>query len=66
MKVSIIGAGRNNNGIGEYIAKYFHKNNVTVISVLGTTTKTARHASTRLKRYGIQASAYTDFDHMIE
>ena len=66
MKVSIIGAGRNNNGIGEYIAKYFHKNKATVISVLGTTIKTAQHASTRLKRYGIQASAYTDFDHMIE
>jgi Oxidoreductase family, NAD-binding Rossmann fold len=66
MKVSIIGAGRNNNGIGEYIAKYFHKNKATVISVLGTTKKTAQYASTRLKRYGIQASAYTDFDHMIE
>jgi len=66
MKVSIIGAGRNNNGIGEYIAKYFHKNKATVISVLGTTKKTAQHASTRLKLYGIQASAYTDFDHMIE
>ena len=66
MKVSIIGAGRNNNGIGEYIAKYFHKNKATVISVLGTTIKTARYASTRLKRYGIQASAYTDFYHMIE
>jgi GFO/IDH/MocA oxidoreductase family protein len=66
MKVSIIGAGRNNNGIGEYIAKYFHKNKATVISVLGTTNKTARHASTRLKRYGIQASAYIDFYHMIE
>ena len=66
MKVSIIGAGRNNNGIGEYIAKYFHKNKATVISVLGTTKKTARNASTRLKRYGIQASAYIDFYHMIE
>ncbi len=66
MKVSIIGAGRNNNGIGEYIAKYFHKNKATVISVLGTTKKTARHASTRLKRHGIRASAYTNFYHMIE
>ncbi len=66
MKVSIIGAGRNNNGIGEYIAKYFHKNKATVSSVLGTSIKTARHASTRLRRYGIQASAYIDFFHMIE
>jgi hypothetical protein len=66
MKVSIIGAGRNFNGIGEYIAKYFHQNKANVISVLGTTKKTARHASTRLRRYGIQASAYIDFNHMIE
>lgn len=66
MKVSIIGAGRNNNGIGEYIAKYFHRNKSTVISVLGTSKKTARHAITRLKRYGIHASAYIDFDQMIE
>ena len=39
MKISIIGAGRNNNGIGEYIAKYFHKNKAIVTSVLGTTKK---------------------------
>jgi hypothetical protein len=25
MKVSIIGAGRTRNGIGEYIGKYFHQ-----------------------------------------
>ncbi|OQY14302.1 MAG: hypothetical protein B6I30_00845 [Desulfobacteraceae bacterium 4572_187] len=66
MKVAIIGAGRNNNGIGEYIAKYFYKNKATVISVLGTTNKTARHSANRLKRYGIQATAYTDFYQMIE
>jgi len=66
MKVSIIGAGRNNNGIGEYIAKYFHKNKATVVSVLGTSIKTARHASTRLKRYGIRASTYIDFYQMLE
>lgn len=65
MKVSIIGAGRNNNGIGEYIAKYFHQNKATVNSVLGTTNKTARHAANSLKKYGVQASAYTDFYQMI-
>ena len=66
MKVSIVGAGRNNNGVGEYIAKYFHKHKATVTSVLGTTQKTAQRASTRLKRHGIQASAYIDFYRMIE
>ena len=48
MKVSIIGAGRNNNGVGEFIAKYFHKNKADVISVLGTTKTTAQNATDRL------------------
>ncbi|MBT8351395.1 MAG: Gfo/Idh/MocA family oxidoreductase [Deltaproteobacteria bacterium] len=66
MKVSIIGAGRNNNGVGEFIAKYFHQNKADVISVLGTTRNTAQNATDRLKRYGIHASAYSDFYRMIE
>jgi hypothetical protein len=66
MKVSIIGAGRNNNGIGEYIAKYFHKNMVSVISVLGSTENSAQNAAIRLKHYGIKASAYNDFNRMIK
>jgi Oxidoreductase family, NAD-binding Rossmann fold len=66
MKVSVIGAGRNRNGIGRYIAKYFHKNGAAVVSVLGTTQAKASNAAVFLQRYGIKASAYTDFAEMIK
>ena len=66
MKVSIIGASRNRNGIGEYIGKYFHKNGAKVISVLGTTKETSQNASSALGRYGIKSNPYTDFYEMVE
>ena len=66
MKTSIIGAGRNNSGIGQYIGKYFQKNGTPVISVLGTTEKTACRASSILTQYGIDAAYYTDFNSMIK
>lgn len=65
MNISIIGAGRNKNGIGEYIGKYFHKHGGRVISVLGTTEETSLQASLALRKYGIQAHSYTDFDQML-
>ncbi len=66
MKVSIIGAGRTRNGIGEYIAKYLHRHGANVISVLGTTEEKSRQASLALGRYGIQAHFHTDFDAMVD
>lgn len=66
MKVAIIGARRNRNGIGEYIGKYFHKNGATVTSVLGTAEKTAQHASSALRKYGIHSTPYSDFYEMVE
>jgi predicted dehydrogenase len=66
MKAAIIGAGRNKSGIGQYIGKYFQKNGATVISVLGSTEKTARKASSILTQYGIHAAYYTDFNRMIK
>lgn len=65
MNVSIIGAGRTRNGIGEYIGKYFHQHGGKVTSVLGTTEKTSLQASLALRRYGIEARPYTDFDQMV-
>ena len=65
MKVSIIGAGRNRNGIGKYIAKYFQRHQASVVAVLGTSEKTAHSAANSLKPYGIDAAAYTNFDRMI-
>jgi len=65
MKVSIIGAGRARNGIGEYIGKYFHRHGGKVTSVLGTTEKTSLQACSALRKYGIEAHPYTDFDKMV-
>ena len=66
MKTAIIGAGRNKSGIGQYIGKYFQKNGSTVVSVLGTTEKTAFNASSNLTQYGIDATYYTDFNRMMK
>jgi len=66
LNVSIIGAGRTRNGIGEYIGKYFHQHGAVVTSVLGTSEKTSLQASQSLRKYGVEAHPYTDFDHMVE
>lgn len=66
MKVSIIGAGRTRNGIGEYIGKYLHRHGANVISVLGTTEETSLQASLALRKYGIEARPYTDFEAMVD
>jgi predicted dehydrogenase len=66
MKVSIIGAGRNRNGIGEYVGKYFQKNSAEVSSVLGRTEETSRKASLNLQKYGIKPNSYTDLHEMVE
>ncbi len=66
MKVSIVGAGRTRNGIGEYIGKYFHQQGGEVTSVLGTTEKTSLQASSALRKYGIEARPYADFDDMVK
>jgi len=63
--VSIIGAGRTRNGIGEYVGKYFHEHGAKVSSVLATTEKTSLRASSALRKYGIEAHPYTNFDEMV-
>jgi hypothetical protein len=66
MEISIIGAGRTRNGIGEYIAKYFHKFGGRVTAVLGTSDKTSLQASLALRKYGIEAHPYIDFNEMVK
>ncbi len=65
MKVAVLGAGRNRNGIGRYIARFFHQNDTDIVAVLGTTPGSSRKAAHELERFGISASAYTCFDEMI-
>lgn len=66
LNVSIIGAGRTRNGIGEYIGKYFHKHGARVTSVLGTTEETGLQASFALRKYGIEAHPYSTFEEMVK
>ena len=66
MEISIIGAGRTRSGIGEYIGKYFHKYGGKVTSVLGTTDKTSLQSSLALRKYGIEAHPYIDFNEMVK
>jgi len=66
MKVSIVGAGKKRNGIGEYIARYFHENGANVTAVLGTTEETSKRASMALRKYGIEARSCTDFLEMVD
>jgi hypothetical protein len=66
MRVAIIGAGRNRNGIGEYIGKYFHKHGAQVVAVLGRSEQSTAKAAAALKRYGIEAAAHTAFDRVME
>ncbi len=65
MEIAIIGAGINRNGIGPYIARYLKKNGADVVSVLGTTQKSAEKAASALIPGGINATPYTDFQAMI-
>jgi predicted dehydrogenase len=66
MNISIIGASRNRNGIGQYIANYFQKNQACVVSALGSTENSAYRAAQALKMYEINARAYNDFQKMIQ
>lgn len=66
LRISIIGARRNRNGIGEYIGKYFQKARANVVSVLGTSAASSRLAALGLQKYGIEAAPHTDFERMVE
>jgi predicted dehydrogenase len=65
MKVAVIGSGRKRNGIGEFIAKYFHLHGAIVSCVLGSTDASSSIAAANLAKYGIRAQAYSDFSNMI-
>jgi len=66
IRVLIVGAGRNRNGIGEYIGKYLHRNKAQVVAVLGTTQETSLRAASALERYGITSIPYSNFDEGVD
>jgi hypothetical protein len=65
LRVSIIGARRNRNGIGEYIAKYFHQQRASVVAVLGTSEETSHAGALALQKHGIEAAPYVTFEKMV-
>jgi predicted dehydrogenase len=65
LRVSIIGPRRNQNGIGEYIAKYFHRQGASVVAVLGTSDETSHAGALALQKYGIEAAPYVNFEKMV-
>jgi len=65
LRVSIIGARRSRNGIGEYIAKYFHQEKTRVVAVLGTSEGSSKAAASALQKYGIEATPYVQFEKMV-
>jgi hypothetical protein len=67
MRAAIIGAARNHNGIGEYIAKYLSDHDVDVSCVLGSTQASSASAAAHLnEKYSMKPKAYTDFSQMIQ
>lgn len=66
MRFSIIGAGRNKNGIDEYIGKYFCRSGAEVASVLRRTEETSQRTSLNLEKNEIKSNPYTDFHEMVE
>jgi hypothetical protein len=65
LRVSIIGVRRNRNGIGEYIAKYFHQQKASVVAVLGTSEESSHAGALALQKYGIEATPYVNLEKMV-
>jgi predicted dehydrogenase len=65
LRVSIVGARRNRNGIGEYIAKYFHQEGANVVAALGTSEESSQAGVLALRKYGIEATPYARFEKMV-
>jgi len=65
--VLIVGARRRKQGLGEFIAKYFHEQGAEVCGIVGTSSHsvedTARHLQ---QQYGIATQGYTDLKPAIE
>jgi hypothetical protein len=65
LRVAIIGARRNRNGIGEYIAKYFHEEKAVIVAVLGRSKESSQAGASVLRKYGIEATPYVHFEPMV-
>lgn len=65
IRIGIIGPGRQNNGIGEYITKYFHYAGADILAVVASSQDSAiMHASKLKNNYGITCIAYSSAKEM--
>ncbi len=66
-RVLILGARRRKQGLGEFIAQYFHEQGAEICGIVGTSLNsvedTARHLQ---QQYGISTQGYTDLNAAIE
>lgn len=66
-RVLIVGARRRKQGLGEFIAKYFHEQGATVCGIVGTSPNSVEDTAFHLKQqYGISTQGYTDLKSAIE
>ena len=66
-RVLILGARRRKQGLGEFIAQYFHEQGAEICGIVGTSSNsvedTARHLQ---QQYGISTQGYTDLKSALE
>ncbi len=65
MRIAVIGAGRNHNGIGAYIARFARAEGAGIAAVLSQDEQTARLDARALQQWGIAAEPYADLNEMI-
>jgi len=65
-RVAVVGARRVRQGIGEFVARAFHRAGAKVAAVCGRSAESAREAVETLRReYGIEAAGYDSMDLML-
>jgi Oxidoreductase family, NAD-binding Rossmann fold len=66
-RVLILGARRRKQGLGEFIAKYFHEQGAEVCGIVGTSSSSVEDTARHLQQhYGISTQGYTDLKSAIE
>jgi predicted dehydrogenase len=65
--VLILGARRRKQGLGEFLAQYFHEHGAEVCGIVGTSSSSVEDTARYLKQqYGISTQGYTDLKFALE
>ncbi len=66
-RVLIVGARRRKQGLGEFIARYFHEQGARICGIVGTSAQSVKDTVGHLQQhYGISTHGYTDITSAIE